>query len=152
MQLADRAHSAHRNGRELFVGFLSRLFGRGRADEEDGGEDVVIQLDQELRKQQLVRLEQALDQLATQMRACDSLDNPGWRIRVNEYARLAGEAMVIRRGEVTREAVLDLVFAVRPVFSNEPPPGKEQLVPLQDAVLSAAEDLRALTPSERPGS
>ena len=132
------------------MGFLSRLFGRGQED-EDSSEDIVIQLDQDLRKQQLLRLEQALDQLTSQMRSCDSLDNPGWRIRVNEYTRLAGEAMLLRRTEVTREAVLDLVFEVRPLFSHEAPPGKEQLVPLQDAVLAAAEELRELTPSERHG-
>lgn len=131
------------------MGFLSRLFGRGQSD-EGGSEDVVIQLDQELRKQQLLRLEQALDQLATEMRRCDSLDNPGWRIRVNEYARLAGEAMLVRRSEVTWDAVLDLVFEVRPLFNGDPPPGKEHLVPLQDAVLTAAEELRVLRPSERP--
>lgn len=132
------------------MGFLSRLFGRGQTDDESGSEVTVIRLDQELRKQQLLRLEQALDQLVTEMRRCDSLDNPGWRIRVNEYARVAGEAMLVRRGEVTWDAVLDLVFEVRPLFNSDPPPGKEQLVPLQDAVLAAAEELRVLRPSERP--
>lgn len=136
------------------MGFLSKLFGRGKSDQgssdEGSAEDVVIQLDQDLRKQQLLRLEQALDQLATEMRECDSLDNPGWRIRVNEYARLAGEAMLVRRTEVTREAVLDLVFEVRPLFNGDPPAGKEHLVPLQDTVLAVAEELRVLNPSERP--
>ncbi len=132
------------------MGFLSRLFGRGHADDESDSADVVIQLDQEVRKQQLLRLEQALDQLTTEMRECDSLDNPGWRIRVNEYARLAGEAMLVRRSEVTWDAVLDLVFEVRPLFNSDPPPGKEHLLPLQEAVLAAAEELRVLGPSERP--
>ena len=131
------------------MGFLSKLFGRDRSDDDSGSEDVVIQLDQDLRKAQLLRLEQSLDQLAIEMRACDSLDNPGWRIRVNEYARLAGEAMLVRRTEVTREAVLDLVFEVRPLFNGDPPTGKEHLVPLQDAILAVAEELRVLTPSER---
>ena len=131
------------------MGFLSKLFGRGQSEESDTG-DVVIRLDQELRKAQLLRLEQALDQLTTEMRQCDSLDNPGWRIRVNEYARLAGETMLVRRSEITWDAVLDLVFEVRPLFNGDPPPGKEQLVPLQDAVLAAAEELRVLRPSERP--
>ena len=131
------------------MGFLSKLFGRGES-EESSSEEIVIHLDQDLRKQQLLRLEQALDQLSTEMRACDSLDNPGWRIRVNEYARLAGEAMLVRRSEVTREAVLDLVFEVRPLFNGDPPAGKEHLVPLQDAVLAVAEELRVLKPSERP--
>ena len=131
------------------MGFLSKLFGRDRSDDDSGSEDVVIQLDQDLRKAQLLRLEQSLNQLAIEMRACDSLDNPGWRIRVNEYARLAGEAMLVRRTEVTREAVLDLVFEVRPLFNGDPPAGKEHLVPLQDAMLAVAEELRVLTPSER---
>lgn len=132
------------------MGFLSKLFGRGQSESDDSSEDTVIRLDQELRKQQLLRLEQALDQLATEMRRADSLDNPGWRIRVNEYARLAGEAMLVRRTEVTWEAVLDLVFEVRPLFNGDPPPGKEQLLPLQEEVLAAAEELRVLRPSERP--
>ena len=132
------------------MGFLSKLFGRGQSESDDGSEDTVIRLDQELRKQQLLRLEQALDQLATEMRRADSLDNPGWRIRVNEYARLAGEAMLVRRTEVTWEAVLDLVFEVRPLFNGDPPPGKEHLLPLQEEVLAAAEELRVLRPSERP--
>lgn len=132
------------------MGFLSKLFGRRQSESDDSSEDTVIRLDQELRKQQLLRLEQALDQLATEMRRADSLDNPGWRIRVNEYARLAGEAMLVRRTEVTWEAVLDLVFEVRPLFNGDPPPGKEHLLPLQEEVLAAAEELRVLRPSERP--
>lgn len=128
------------------MGFLRKLFKR---DEDDEGEDAPIHLDQELRKRQLLRLEKALDALANEMRSCESLDNPGWRVRVNEYARLAGDAMTLRRGEVTREGVLDLVFEVRPLFTRSAPDGMEQLVPLQDAVLAAAEDLRTLTPGER---
>ena len=77
------------------------------------------------------------------------MDNPGWRVRVNEYSRLAGDAMTLRRGEITREGVLDLVFEIRPLFSGTPPTGLEHLVPLQDAVLAAAEELRVLSPSER---
>ena len=126
--------------------FLRKLFGR---DQEAEGEDVPIELDQALRSRQLLRLEKALDQLANEMRGCESLDNPGWRVRVNEYSRLAGEAMTLRRGEITREGVLDLVFEIRPLFSGAPPAGKEHLVPLQEAVLAAAEELRELSPSER---
>ena len=126
--------------------FLRKLFGR---DQDDEGEDVPIQLDQELRGRQLLRLEKALDQLANEMRGCESLDNPGWRVRVNEYSRLAGEAMMLRRGDISREGVLDLVFEIRPLFTGTPPAGKEHLVPLQDAVLAAAEELRELSPSER---
>jgi len=126
--------------------FLRKLFGR---DQEDEAEDVPVQLDQQVRSEQLLRLEKALDRLANEMRTCESLDNPGWRVRVNEYSRLAGEAMTLRRGEISREGVLDLVFEIRPLFTGAPPAGKEQLVPLQDAVLAAAEELRVLLPSER---
>lgn len=128
------------------MSFLRKLFKRGENDE---GEDVPIHLDQELRQRQLLRLEKALDQLANEMRNLESLDNPGWRVRVNEYNRLAGEAMTLRRGEITREGVLDLVFEIRPLFGAAAPAGMEQLMPLQDAVLAAAEELRVLLPAER---
>ena len=98
--------------------FLRKLFGR---DQDDETEDVPIQLDQELRSRQLLTLEKALDALANEMRGCESLDNLGWRVRVNEYSRLAGEAMMLRRGEITREGVLDLVFEIRPLFTGAPP-------------------------------
>ena len=56
--------------------------------------------------------------------------------------------MSLRRGELTREAVLDLVFEIRPVFSGAT--GRSGAPsPLQDEVLAAAEDLRELSPSER---
>ncbi len=126
--------------------FLRRLFGRDTDD--DDGEDVEIQLDQETRRRQLLQLEQSLDQLSREMRTCESLDNPGWRLRVNEYSRLAGEAMTLRRGEITREGVLDLVFEIRPLFTGTPPAGMEHLVPLQESVLAAAEQLRVLSPAE----
>ena len=126
--------------------FLRKLFGR---DQDDEGEEVPIQLDQELRGRQLLQLEKALDLLANEMRGCESIDNPGWRVRVNEYSRLAGEAMMLRRGDISREGVLDLVFEIRPLYTGQPPAGKEHLVPLQAAVLAAAEELRELSPSER---
>jgi hypothetical protein len=128
------------------VKFLRKLFGR---DQEDEAEDIPIQLDQELRGRQLLRLEKALDELANEMRTCESVHNPGWRVRVNEYSRLAGEAMTLRRAEITREGVLDLVFEIRPLFNGGAPAGKEKLLPLQEAVLAAAEELRELSPSER---
>ncbi len=56
---------------------------------------------------------------------------------------------MLRRGEITREGVLDLVFEIRPLFTGAPPARKEHLVPLQAAVLAAAEELRELSPSER---
>jgi hypothetical protein len=128
------------------VNFLRKLLGR-RDDSE--GEDVPITLDAPRRTAQLLRLEQALDALATAMRSEQSMDNPGWRGRVNEYSRLAGEAMLLRRAPLTREALLDLAFEVRPVFSGAIPAGLEALGPLQAEALAAAEDLRQLLPHER---
>jgi hypothetical protein len=129
------------------LNFLKKLF--GRTEDDDEGEDLPITLDVDRRKVQLIRLEQALDALANQMRAEQSMDNPGWRGRVNEYSRLAGEAMVQRRGAFSRESLLDLVFEVRPVFSGPIPAGLEKIGPLQDEVLAAAEDLQTLLPGER---
>ena len=129
------------------MSFLGRLF-RRKADDDDG-EEVVINLDLARRRQQLLRLEEALDTLATQMCSEQSVDNPGWRGRVNEYNRLAGEAMTQRQGTPTRESLLDLVFEVRPVFTGSAPEGLDALVPLQNELMAAAEDLRELLPGER---
>jgi hypothetical protein len=128
------------------VSFLKKMFGRGEADDEA---DVPVTLDRERRQAQLRRLEVALDGLAAEMRTEQSMDNPGWRARVNEYGRLAGEAMTLRQGTLTREAVLDLVFEVRPVFTGAIPEGMERLGPLQEEVLAAADELRELLPGER---
>lgn len=130
------------------MSFLGKLFGRDREDEDEGVE-APITVDVDRRRTQLLRLEQALDALAAQMRVAQTVDNPGWRGRVNEYARLAGEAMMARQGVPTREQLLDLVFEIRPVFSGPVPPGLESLVPLQDEVVAAAADLRELLPHER---
>ena len=129
------------------MSFLKKLLGRDKDDEE--GFDAPVTIDVEARKAQLTRLEKALDALATQMRAEQSMDNPGWRARVNEYSRLAGVAMVQRQGTVARDNLLDLVFEVRPVFSGDIPAGMERLGPLQDEVMAAAEDLQKLLPGER---
>jgi hypothetical protein len=129
------------------VGLLDKLF--RRTPDDDDGEETVIALDVEARRPQLLRLESALDALARAMREVASADNPGWRGRMNEYGRLAGDAMVMRKGIPTREGVLDLVFEVRPVFTGAPPAGLEVLVPLQQEVLAAAEDLRQLRPGEK---
>ncbi len=126
------------------MGFLSRLLGRT----EEEPEEVVITLDVERRQVQLNRLESALDALSRRMREEQTMDNPGWRGRVNEYSRLAGEAAMLRRAP-TRDAIVDLVFEIRPVFSGTAPEGMEGLVPLQDEVLAAAEDLRVLLPGEK---
>lgn len=120
------------------------MFGRKDVDEEPAP----IILDAERRGPQLLRLEKALDALAQAMRENSTLDNPGWRGRVNEYSRLAGEATNLRRGELGRDELLDLVFAVRPVFSGAIPAGMESIGPLQDEVMAAAEDLRELLPGE----
>lgn len=130
------------------MGLLGRLLGRDKDDEDDV--EVLITLDVERRRPHLLRLEQGLDALAEAMREAQSVDNPGWRGRVNEYGRLAGEAMVLRKGVPSREELLDLVFEVRPVFTGPVPAGLETLVPLQDEVMAAAEELRELLPQERP--
>ena len=126
--------------------FLKKLFRRG----EDEVEDAPVTVDVARRRPQLLRLEQAADALANDMRSHQSMDNPGWRGRVNEYSNIAGAAMQLRRGEMTREAVLDLVFEARPVFSGEIPAGLESIAPLQDELMAAANDLRELLPGERP--
>jgi hypothetical protein len=128
------------------MGFLKKLFGR---DEED--DEVPISLDLDRRRPQLLRLEKALDALAAEMRSDHTTDDPGWRGRVNEYSRLAGEAMTVRKGTPTRDDVLDLVFEVRPVFTGAIPPGMEAIGPLQAEVMAAANDLRQLLPGEKKG-
>ena len=129
------------------MGLLDRL--RGRKNDDDSGASAPITLDLERRRPQLLRLEQALDRLAKTMRDEHTTHDPGWRSRVNEYSRLAGEAMTLRRGTPTREELIDLVFAVRPVFTGSIPAGMEALGPLQDEVMAAAEDMRELLPGER---
>jgi len=125
------------------VSFLRKWFGR------EEPEDVPVTLDLGRRKEQLLRLERALDALASEMRADHTTSDPAWRERVNEYSRLAGDAMNLRRGEPTRESVLDLVFEVRPLFTGPIPDGMERCGPLQDEVMAAANDLRELLPGEK---
>jgi hypothetical protein len=125
------------------MSFLRKWFGRQEP------EDVPINLDVEKRKEQLLRLERALDALAAEMRADHTTQDPAWRERVNEYSRLAAEAMNLRRSTPTRENVLDLVFAVRPLFTGPIPDGMERCGPLQDEVMAAANDLRELLPGEK---
>jgi hypothetical protein len=129
--------------KEESVSFLRKLFGR------EEPEDVPVSLDVDRRKEQLLRLEKALDALASEMRADHTTSDPAWRERVNEYSRLAGDAMTMRRGTPTREAVLDLVFEVRPLFTGPIPDGMERCGPLQDEVMAAAADLRELLPGEK---
>ncbi len=126
------------------MSFLRKLLGR-----EAEPEDAPITLDVDQRRPQLLRLERSLDALANAMRDSHTSDDPGWRARMNEYSRLAGQAMTERKGTPTREGVLDLVFEVRPLFTGPIPPGMEALGPLQDEVMAAAEDLRKLLPGEK---
>jgi hypothetical protein len=125
------------------VSFLRKLFGRGEP------EDVPVNLDVDRRKEQLLRLVRAHDALAAEMRTDHTTNDPAWRERVNEYSRLAGEAMNLRRGTPTRETVLDLVFEVRPLFTGPIPEGMEKCGPLQQEVMAAAADLRELLPGEK---
>ena len=125
------------------MSFLRKWFGR------EEPEDVPVTLDLGRRKEQLLRLERALDALASEMRADHTTSDPAWRERVNEYSRLAGQAMNLRRGELTRESLLDLVFEVRPLFTGPIPDGMEKCGPLQDEVMAAANDLRELLPGEK---
>jgi hypothetical protein len=139
-----RQHSAQLHPtKEEPVSFLRKWFGR------EEPEDVPITLDVERRKEQLLRLERALDSLAAEMRADHTTNDPAWRERINEYSRLAGDAMGLRRGTPTRESVLDLVFEVRPLFTGPIPDGMQKCGPLQDVVMAAAEDLRQLLPGEK---
>ena len=124
------------------MSFLRKWFGR------EEPEDVPVTLDLGRRKEQLLRLERALDALASEMRADHTTSDPAWRERVNEYGRLAGDAMNLRRGEPTRESLLDLVFEVRPLFTGPIPDGMEKCGPLQDEVMAAANDLRDLLPGD----
>lgn len=128
------------------MGFLSKLFGKGEVEDES---DLPIDLDLDARRAQLDELETALDALAREMREVASVDNPGWRGRVNEYSRLAGEAMAQRTGTPTREGLLDLSFEIRPVFTGPVPAGQESLVPLQDRVMTLATQLSEVLPGER---
>ena len=125
------------------MSFLRKLFGREEPT------DVPVTLDLDRRKEQLLRLERALDALAAEMRTDHTTNDPAWRERVNEYSRLAGQAMDERRGTPTRESVLDLVFEVRPLFTGPIPVGMEKCGPLQDEVMAAAADLRELLPGEK---
>jgi hypothetical protein len=129
--------------KEELVSFLRKWFGR------EEPEEVPITLDVETRKKQLLRLERALEALAKEMRTDHTMNDPAWRERVNEYNRLAGQAYELRRDDITREKVLDLVFEIRPLFTGPIPDGMEKCGPLQDEVMAAAEDLRELLPGEK---
>ncbi|SDT47808.1 hypothetical protein [Microlunatus soli] len=127
------------------MGLLDRLRGRG-----GGGPDPTIVLDLDARREQLQALEQSLDALARLMREREDLMvNPGWRAKITEYDLVAGEAMQLRRGTPTREAILDLAFEVRPAVKGEVPAGLEQVAAQQEDALAAANRLAELLPGER---
>ena len=125
------------------MSFFRKLFSR------EEPEDAPITLDLDRRRTQLVRLEKALDALAAEMRIDHTTSDPGWQSRINEYSRLAGDAMTERKGTPTRESLLDLCFEVRPVFTGPIPAGMESIGPLQAEVMAAAADLRELLPGEK---
>ena len=56
--------------KEELVSFLRKLFGR------EEPEDVAVNLDVDRRKEQLLRLERALDALASEMRADHTMEDP----------------------------------------------------------------------------
>ena len=129
------------------MGLLDKIFKRGEASSE---QEVPRALDLDARKSQLRELETACDALANAMREMDSrLDAPGWRERIGEYSRAAGTAAILAAGGFRREQLLDLSFEVRPVFTGAPPPGLEELAPLQDAAVAHAKALAEMLPFEQ---
>lgn len=131
------------------MGIFSKLFGK-RTDDDDEGTVVPITLDLDARRGQLQRLERACDALLEQMKADPAMaDKPGWQQRMNEYHRVAGDAMGMRQATPTREGLIDLAFEVRPVFTTTVPAGHEAIGPLQAEVMAAADDLREVLPGER---
>lgn len=129
------------------MGLLSKLF---KGKNEESGPDLAVDLDVEARRAQLATLVSALDALSSRMREReDKMENPGWRGRVAEYDRVASEAAALGRATLSREAMLDLAFQVRPVFSAAPPAGMDEFVALSDAALAAANALVELLPGER---
>ncbi len=130
------------------MGVFSRLF--GKSDDADEGTVVPINLDLDARRSQLQRLEHACDALLEEMKSDPSmLDKPGWQQRMNEYNRVAGDAMAMRKSTPTREGLIDLAFEVRPVFSGAIPTGQEAIGPLQAEVMAAADALPEVLPGER---
>ena len=126
------------------MGLLDKLVNRGAAREDDA----TRVLDVDARQSQLRELEAACDALADAMREMDSrLDTPGWRERIGEYSRAAGTTAILAAGGFRREQLLDLSFEVRPVFTGAPPPGLEELAPLQDAAVAHAKSLAEMLPS-----
>lgn len=127
------------------MGLLDRLRGRGT-----GGPDPVIVLDLDARRGQLQELEQALDALARLMRDREDLMvNPGWRAKITEYDLVASEAMQLRRGTPTRDAIVDIAFEVRPAVKGPEQSGMEEIIAAQQHALAIADQLGGLLPGER---
>ena len=132
------------------MGILGKLFGKRTDNDDDEGTVVPITLDLDARRAQLQRLEKACDALLAQMKSDPAMaDKPGWQQRMNEYNRVAGDAMTMRQSTPTREGLIDLAFEVRPVFSTTVPAGQEAIGPLQAEVMAAADDLQKVLPGER---
>lgn len=126
------------------------LFSRFSRRTEESGPDLAVSLDEAARRDQLRRLEEALDALITQMQSDeDRMENPGWRGRIAEYSRAAAECGRLRAGALSREAILDLVFEIRPVYRSAVQPDGGPIAKLQDEVMALTEELRLLTPAER---
>ena len=129
------------------MGLLGKLF---KGKNEDSGPDLAVDLDVDARRSQLAALVSSLDALSNLMREReDKMENPGWRGRVSEYDRVASEAAALSRSTLTREALLDLAFQVRPVFSGPPPAGMDEFATLSDSAMAAANTLVDLLPGER---
>ncbi len=128
------------------MGLLKKLFGRN----EESGRDVPVALDLDARRNQLAELEESLDAMTRLMRSrTDLMENPGWRAKITEYDMVAGEAMQLRKGTPTREALLDLAFEVRPAVNGRAAEGLDDLVSTQNRALAAATSLIDLLPGER---
>lgn len=129
------------------MGLLSKLF---KGKNEESGPDLAVDLDLDTRRSQLAVLVSSLDALSARMREReDKMENPGWRGRVAEYDRVASEAAALSRSTLSREALLDLAFQVRPVFSGSPPAGMDEFVALSDTAVAASNSLVDLLPGER---
>lgn len=133
------------------MSWLDRLLGRRREDDgdDDAPVDDRIVVNVPVRRAQLEVLEQALDALvnAMQQPPCP-VENPGWQGRIHDYEWMLGNTMMLRRGALSKEALYDVLLAVRPVFPGEVPDHLAHLIPLQDDVVAAAREIEQPLPGE----
>ncbi|WP_020575751.1 hypothetical protein [Actinopolymorpha alba] len=128
------------------MSWLRKVFG----GKDDLAPAAPVSLDIEQRRAQLLELERVLDRLVELMKSNEQrMSNPAWRERMAEYRRLSGESYRLRSGGFTREQILDLAFEIRPVFTGELPDDVRAVEPLQAELLTAAEALQGVLPSER---